>query len=106
MKHRLELSKRCRHGNRHYHHGAGSAYARYRRLARFAPILPAIGIYSIGFSVIGLCWLTHHRYFAKMEIFNRKMVWSNFFFLFVVSLLPLLVRNLADHPGMQQTLRP
>ena len=55
----------------------------------FVPILPAIGIYSIGFSMIGLCWLTHHRYFAKMETFNRKMVWSNFFFLFVVSLLPL-----------------
>jgi uncharacterized membrane protein len=65
----------------------------------FVPILPAIGIYSIGFSMIGLCWLTHHRYFAKMETFNRKMVWSNFFFLFVVSLLPLLVRNVADHPG-------
>jgi uncharacterized membrane protein len=63
------------------------------------PILPSIGIYAIGFFILGSGWLWHHHYFANFETFNRKMVWSNLFFLFVASLLPLLIRNLADHPG-------
>jgi uncharacterized membrane protein len=65
----------------------------------FVPILPSIGIYAIGFFILGSGWLWHHHYFANFETFNRKMVWSNLFFLFVASLLPLLIRNLADHPG-------
>ena len=65
----------------------------------FVPILPSMGIYAIGFFILGSGWLWHHHYFANFETFNRKMVWSNLFFLFVASLLPLLIRNLADHPG-------
>ena len=65
----------------------------------FVPILPSLGIYAIGFFILGSGWLWHHQYFAHFETFNHKMVWSNFLFLFVASLLPLLIRNLADHLG-------
>jgi uncharacterized membrane protein len=65
----------------------------------FVPILPSLGIYAIGFFILGSGWLWHHQYFAHFEAFNHKMVWSNFLFLFIASLLPLLIRNLADHLG-------
>jgi uncharacterized membrane protein len=65
----------------------------------FVPILPSLGIYAIGFFILGSGWLWHHQYFAHFETFNHKMMWSNFFFLFIASLLPLLIRNLADHLG-------
>lgn len=65
----------------------------------FGPILPSLGIYAIGFFILGSGWLWHHQYFAHFETFNHKMVWSNLLFLFIASLLPLLIRNLADHPG-------
>jgi uncharacterized membrane protein len=65
----------------------------------FLPILPAIGAYAIGFITLVGFWVVHASFFARVEEITRAMMWSNFAFLFLASLVPFLIRDLAEHPG-------
>jgi uncharacterized membrane protein len=65
----------------------------------FLPILPAIGAYAVGFITLVGFWVVHASFFARVEEITRAMMWLNFAFLFLASLVPFLIRDLAEHPG-------
>ena len=62
-------------------------------------ILPSIGIYALGFLMVAFVWAAHNHMLAKVETINRKMLWANLGFLFLISLTPLAVRTMGEHPG-------
>lgn len=65
----------------------------------FLPTLPAIGAYAVGFITMVGFWVVHASFFARVEEITRAMMWLNFAFLFLASLMPFLIRNLAEYPG-------
>ena len=65
----------------------------------FLPVLPAIATYAVGFVTLVGFWVVHASFFARVEQISRAMMWLNFVFLFLTSLVPFLIRNLAEHPG-------
>jgi uncharacterized membrane protein len=44
--------------------------------------------YGISFAVIGRYWLIHHRFFATLERYDRRLVTQNLFFLAFLVLIP------------------
>ena len=64
----------------------------------FVPILPSVGIYTVGFLMVALCWAVHNYFLAKVETINRKMLLANLMFLFLLSLTPVVVRTMGEHP--------
>jgi uncharacterized membrane protein len=61
-------------------------------------LLPAIGGYLATFVLLLVIWLHHHHVFLRLREFNRAMFWFNGAHLFFVSLLPLTLRSVIDHP--------
>ena len=68
-------------------------------LAGWAAIGPSLLLYLIGFVIIVMGIIIHHDYFAHFREINRAMLWGNFVFVFFVTLIPLLLRAIAAHPG-------
>ena len=63
-----------------------------------AHLLPSALIYAAVFSQICSAWVVHHHMLLHVEQINRKMLWANFGFLFLMSMVPLLLRMVVVHP--------
>jgi uncharacterized membrane protein len=61
-------------------------------------VLPSIATYLLGFLSVAVAWLVHHQYFSRFRVISYQIFWANFLLLFGLSLTPLLIRTLADHP--------
>jgi uncharacterized membrane protein len=61
-------------------------------------VLPSMADYLLGFLAVASIWVVHRQYFDRFRVINAQIIWANFTLLFVMSLLPLLVRAVADHP--------
>jgi len=68
-------------------------------LAGWIEVGPSLLLYVIGFVIIVMGIIIHHDYLAHFREINRAMLWGNFVFVFLVSLVPLLLRAIAAHPG-------
>ena len=55
-------------------------------------------IYGIGFQLTGAMWLLHHNTMVHLQGVNRKVIWANFVFLFLLSLFPVTVEGVSLHP--------
>ncbi len=44
--------------------------------------------YFVGFAVIGLFWLEHHRFFSRLRAFDQTLLVVNLAFLSLISLMP------------------
>lgn len=44
--------------------------------------------YALSYFVVGVYWTVHHRMFLMIVRHDRRLVWRNLYFLFVLSLLP------------------
>jgi uncharacterized membrane protein len=64
-----------------------------RKLLHLWPDLLA---YALSFSVIGRYWIVHHRFFAKLERYDRRLVVLNLGFLAFVVLIPFTSDLLGD----------
>jgi uncharacterized membrane protein len=53
--------------------------------------------YFIGFAVIGLFWINHHRFFEQLERFDFRLLWLNLLFLSLVCLLPFTTDVLGTY---------
>lgn len=60
---------------------------------------PDLLSYFIGFAVIGLYWVAHHRFFDALEGFNQTMMMLNLLFLAFIALLPGPTALLGEHGG-------
>ena len=62
------------------------------------PLAPMLLAYVLGFVVVAFAWVTHHQTFARTRVISGGMLAANFVFLFLLSLMPLLVQGIAKHP--------
>jgi uncharacterized membrane protein len=51
-------------------------------------LIPKFSGFLISFFLIGLYWTVHHRIFAYVINYNRRLIWLNLFFLFFIVLMP------------------
>jgi uncharacterized membrane protein len=68
-------------------------------LAGWIEIGPSLLLYLVGFVIIVMGIIIHHDYFAHFREISRAMLWGNFMFVFFTTLVPLLLRAIAVHPG-------
>ncbi len=53
--------------------------------------------FIVSFLVIGLYWMVHHRMFNYIIHYNKKLMWTNLFFLLSVVLMPFSSAFLSDY---------
>ena len=62
--------------------------------------IPDVISYFIGFAVIGLFWVGHHRFFDSLRGFDERMLHANLLFLAFIALIPFPTATLGDHPAI------
>ncbi len=62
------------------------------------PMAPMLLAYLLGFVLVAFAWVAHHQTLAHTRIVSGGMLAANFGFLFLLSLMPLMVQGIARHP--------
>jgi uncharacterized membrane protein len=65
-------------------------------LSDLAHSLPLLIAYMLSFVNVGLYWNNHHHLFQLNPRIDGKVLWSNLFLLFWLSLVPFVIRWLDD----------
>jgi uncharacterized membrane protein len=73
---------------------AGQAAAELPR--QVAALMPTLMTFFISFIVIGIYWISHHRYFSYIEHYDSRLMLLNLAFLFFIACMPF-VANLLGH---------
>jgi TMEM175 potassium channel family protein len=60
------------------------------------PLLPTFISYVLSFLVLGIYWTNHHHLLQAIEHVDRRVLWSNLFLLFWLSLIPFGTRWVSD----------
>jgi uncharacterized membrane protein len=60
-------------------------------------ILPNLLSYFIGFAVIGVFWLGHHRFFTDLRAFDRRILLLNLVYLSLIGVMPFTTGLLGDY---------
>jgi uncharacterized membrane protein len=68
----------------------------WAEVVRLAPSLLA---FAISFAVIGAYWVAHHRLFAVVDRYDRKLIWLNLLSLFFIVLQPFTSSLVGEHGG-------
>jgi uncharacterized membrane protein len=55
--------------------------------------------YAISFAVIGRFWLVHHRFFAEVKAFDRRLIGLNMLYLGWIVLIPFSSEVLGEYNG-------
>jgi uncharacterized membrane protein len=53
--------------------------------------------FAISFAVIGAYWVAHHRLFALVERYDRRLIWLNLLSLFFIVLMPFTTSLVGEH---------
>lgn len=61
---------------------------------------PKITSFVISFVIIGVYWLSHHRYFEYVRCYDNRFSLINLGFLFLVAVLPASTSLLGAYPGV------
>ena len=61
-------------------------------------LLPYFITYAFSFMMIGIFWTNHHHMFHLLEKTDEKLVWLNFIFLFMLSLIPFATSLVGSNP--------
>jgi uncharacterized membrane protein len=63
---------------------------------------PSILSYFIGFAVVGLFWIGHHRFFNAVRAFDHRIVLLNLAYLSLIAVMPFttgVLGNYGDRPA-------
>ena len=60
-------------------------------------LLPTM-IYGVGFQLTAAMWLLHQNTMVHLTHVNRRAIWANLVFLFLLSLFPVTVEAVSLHP--------
>ncbi len=60
--------------------------------------VPMLLAYLMGFVLVAFSWVVHHQVFQRTRVITGGMLAANFAYLFLLSLMPLLVQSIAQHP--------
>lgn len=63
-------------------------------------LLPYFIAYAFSFMMIGIYWTNHHHLFHLLEHTDTQLVWQNFLFLFLLSLIPLTTVIVGANPWL------
>ena len=69
--------------------------------AALKPVLPLFGAYLLAFVNIGIYWSNHHHMLQTATRVDGRVLWANNAMLFVLSLVPFLIRWIGEvgiHP--------
>src|SRR3954471_2021241 len=61
-------------------------------------LLPYFITYAFSFMMIGIFWTNHHYMFHLLERTDEQLVWLNFLFLFLLSLIPFATAIVGSNP--------
>ena len=61
-------------------------------------LLPYFITYAFSYMMIGIFWTNHHHMFFLLETTDETLLWQNFFFLFVLSLIPFATAIVGANP--------
>ena len=62
-------------------------------------LMPRYVSFAISFFVIGLFWLSHHRMFEYIHVYDRGLLWYNLIFLFLIAFMPFPTAVLGRFPA-------
>jgi uncharacterized membrane protein len=65
--------------------------------AALADLVPDFFALALSYAVIGSYWVFHHRLFAAVVRFDRRLVWLNLLVLFFIVLMPFTTSVVAQH---------
>ncbi len=65
--------------------------------ARLSAIGPHAMTFFISFIVIGVYWISHHRYFGYIQRYDTRLILLNFIFLFFIVCMPFLASLLGQY---------
>ena len=60
-------------------------------------LLPDLGAYFLSFAVIARFWVIHHRVFATLRSFDRRLMALNLLYLSLIVLVPFTTELLSDY---------
>lgn len=61
-------------------------------------LLPYFIIYAFSFMMIAVFWTNHHHMFHLIEKADEHLLWQNFIFLFLLSLIPFATSIVGSNP--------
>jgi uncharacterized membrane protein len=61
-------------------------------------LLPHFITYAFSFMMIALFWTNHHHMFHLLEHTDEHLLWQNFIFLFLLSLIPFATSIVGSNP--------
>ena len=61
-------------------------------------LLPYFITYAFSFMMIGIFWTNHHHMFHLLEKADIHLLWQNFIFLFLLSLIPFATAIVGSNP--------
>jgi uncharacterized membrane protein len=67
--------------------------------AELRDLWPSLLSFAISFAVIGGYWIAHHRLFALVERYDRRLLWLNLLTLFFIVLMPFTTSLIGEHGG-------
>jgi uncharacterized membrane protein len=65
--------------------------------ARLSAIGPSFMTFFISFLVIGIYWISHHRYFGYIRCYDTRLILLNLLFLFFIICMPFLASLLGQY---------
>jgi uncharacterized membrane protein len=75
-----------------------AAVARSELPARLSELSPQIMSFVISFVVIGIYWISHHRYFSFIKRYDNRLMALNLLFLLFIAGLPFTASLLGHYP--------
>jgi uncharacterized membrane protein len=67
--------------------------------AELQDLSPNFLSFVISFAVIGAYWVAHHRLFALIERYDRRLIWLNLLSLLFIVLMPFTTSLVGEHGG-------
>ena len=61
-------------------------------------LVPYFITYAFSYMMIGIFWTNHHHMFHLLETTDETLLWQNFLFLFVLSLIPFATAIVGANP--------
>lgn len=61
-------------------------------------LLPYFITYAFSFMMIAIFWTNHHHMFHLLEKTDERLLWQNFIFLFLLSLIPFATSVVGSNP--------
>jgi uncharacterized membrane protein len=65
---------------------------------QLAAITPNLLTFFISFIVIGIYWISHHRYFNYIQRYDTRLMLLNLMFLFFIACMPFVASLLGSFP--------